>query len=144
MEWNQGTLIFWKYPQKSCYPLGLLAHNRDWLDYQMTYHSNLQLKRLQSYKPSSWQSRKYFDFLGSRLRFSRFRYCKLGLRAIRVRFPVTANFESPQFCSRRACRVKNKFFWKIWSIFISISGERGLSSVLNASFALSKYLHFIS
>ena len=45
----------------------------------------------------SWHLKWNRDILGSRLRFSWFHYCKLGLRAIRVRFPDGANFEGLHF-----------------------------------------------
>ena len=71
MEWKQGTLTSWKYPQKSCRPLGVLAPNRYWLDYQMIwYYSNTQLKRLQSYGPSKLAINKYSRPFGFEATFS--------------------------------------------------------------------------
>ena len=58
----------------------------------------------------SWWSKKILDLLGPRLRFQQFYYCKFGLWATWIQFPVAANFEGLQFWSLWARSVKNKFF----------------------------------
>ena len=88
-------------------------------------NENLKFKLLAQLVAKLWAIKvggpnKLLVLLGSRLRFSRFHYCKLGLRAIRVRFPVAAQFEGLQFWSPWAYKHKIYLFWNIWSIFITI------------------------
>ena len=78
----------------------------------------------------SWLSKKILDTMGSRLRSSQNHYCKSGLRAIRVRFPVAAHFEGFYFWSPLTYRVKNYFFGKIWSIVIRIKENKHFAALL--------------
>ena len=85
-----------------------LQTGMNWI-FQMRYCRTLYLKRLQNCRQSKLEFKKNSRPFGFEATFLRNRYCRFGLRAIRVRFPVAANFGHPQFWRPLTYRAKNWF-----------------------------------